>query len=509
MTIHPSSGVKYPGTYRGLIEKIPYLQELGITALELMPVQEFNADKTQSNRPGNYWGYDPISFFAPKASYCSAGGLGQQKLEFQEMVYALHQAGIEVILDIVFNHSAEGDERGPTISYRGIDNSIFYILDDDKRYYKDFTGTGNTINANHPVVRDHLLNALCYWVIEMHVDGFRFDLASVLGRDERGQLMPNAPLLERIAENPILRETKLIAEAWDVGGGYEVGSFSTPRWAEWNGRYRDDIRRFWRGDEGMLGLFASRICGSSDVYSNAGKGPECSINFITSHDGFTMNDLVTYQYKRNEANGEFNHDGANENFSGNYGCEGETDNQQIESLRKRQIKNMLLTLFISKGVPMLLGGDEFRRTQKGNNNAFCQDNDVSWLDWAFRERHEEIHRFTQRMIAFRRDHPVLSHERFYLEANVTWFSPAGNRPDWANPTEKRLACKIHGKNGDSLYLMFNADNQPGGFVLPAADAGKCWRLAFDTAKESDEPTMQKDKVYQVSSFSCVILVQSV
>ena len=330
-TRHPTSGVDHPGTYRGLIEKIPYLTALGVTAVELMPVQEFNDTPLSRTNPhtgqplSNYWGYDPVVFRAPKASYSSAGGVGQQKLEFKEMVRACHRAGIEVILDVVFTHTAEGDERGPTFCFRGIDNAIFYTLADDKRSYKDYTGTGNTVNANHPVVRDHILAALRYWMVEMHVDGFRFDLASVLGRDRTGRLLANAPLLERIAEDPILRDIKIVAEAWDTAGAYEVGSFSERRWAEWNGRYRDDVRRFWRGDDGMLGLFASRICGSADIYTRSGKGPEGSINFVTCHDGFTLNDLVSYRDKHNDANGELNHDGTDANFSDNYGIEGETD----------------------------------------------------------------------------------------------------------------------------------------------------------------------------------------
>ena len=404
-TVHPSSGVQNPGTYRGLVEKIPWLKDLGVTAVELMPVQEFNGNQAalihpQTGKPlGDYWGYNPVVFFAPKASYSSSGGMGQQKLEFKEMVQAFHGAGIEVILDVVFNHTGEGDELGPTLCFRGMDNAIFYTLAGDKRYYRDFTGTGNTINANHPVVRDHILAALRYWVVEMHVDGFRFDLASVLGRDECGKLLADAPLLERIAEDPILRDVKLIAEAWDAAGAFEVGSFSKRRWAEWNGRYRDDVRRFWRGDDGMLGLFASRICGSADIYTRAGKGPEGSINFITCHDGFTLNDLVSYRYKHNQANGENNHDGTTDNFSENYGAEGETADAGIEAVRKRQIKNFFLTLLVSRGVPMLLGGDEFRRTQRGNNNAWCQDNEISWFDWTYLEKHREIHRFVRGMIA--------------------------------------------------------------------------------------------------------------
>jgi len=343
-TFHSSSGVQGPGTYRGLVEKISYLKDLGVTSVELMPVLEFNENPgtlahSRTGAPvGDYWGYNPVVFFAPKASYSSSGGMGQQKLEFKEMVQALHSAGIEVILDVVFNHTGEGDELGPTLCFRGMDNAIFYTLAGDKRYYRDFTGTGNTINANHPVVRDHILAALRYWVVEMHVDGFRFDLASVLGRDECGKLLADAPLLERIAEDPILRDVKLIAEAWDAAGAYQVGSFSKQRWAEWNGRYRDDVRCFWRGDDGMLGAFASRICGSADIYARSGKGPESSINFITCHDGFTLNDLVSYRYKHNQANGEQNHDGTAANFSENYGSEGDTADAGIDAVRKRQVK---------------------------------------------------------------------------------------------------------------------------------------------------------------------------
>ena len=433
-TIHPKSGVDHPGTYRGLVEKIPYLKTLGVTAVELMPVQEFNETSVTRRNPQtsqplrNYWGYDPVVFCAPRASYSSSGGLGQQKLEFKEMVRAFHDAGIEVILDMVFNHTAEGDELGPTLCFRGMDNAIFYTLASDKRHYKDYTGTGNTINANHPVVRDLILTSLRYWTVEMHVDGFRFDLASVLSRNETGKLLADAPLLERIAEDPVLRDVKIIAEAWDAAGAYEVGSFSERRWAEWNGRYRDDIRRFWRGDDGMLGSFASRICGSADIYTRSGKGPDGSINFVTCHDGFTLNDLVSYRDKHNEANGENNHDGTDANFSENYGAEGPTTDVEIEAVRKVQINNFLLTLFISRGVPMLLGGDEFRRTQAGNNNAYCQDNETSWYDWSFLEKHREIFRFTCGMIAFRRAHLILSKEQFYTDDEIQWFSPQGGSP---------------------------------------------------------------------------------
>ena len=518
-TIHPSSGVEHPGTYRGLMEKIPYLKELGVTAVELMPVHEFNEQQVlginpQTGQPlRNYWGYDSVAFFAPKASYSSAGGLGQQKLEFKEMVRALHHAGIEVILDVVFNHTAEGNELGPTLCFRGIDNAIFYTLESDKRYYKNYAGTGNTINANHPVVRELILSALRYWVVEMHVDGFRFDLASILGRDGTGNLLSNPPLLERIAEDPILRGTKLIAEAWDAAGAYEVGSFSQG-WAEWNGRYRDDVRRFWRGDDGMLGSFASRICGSADIYAKTGKCPACSINFVTCHDGFTLHDLVSYRNKHNEANGESNRDGTNENFSENYGVEGETADGQIESIRIRQIKNFLLSLLISRGVPMISGGDEFRRTQGGNNNAYCQDNETSWYDWSHLEQHQEVYRFTRGMIAFRRAHPILSQEHFYTDAEISWFSPHGELPDWADPKAKQFACLIHESEQGALCLMFNAGTDAVDFTLPSLLPGTRWHLAVDTAHEvphdlfaaGEEPLLGNQQTYHLDSRSSAVLL---
>ena len=519
-TVHSSSGVKHPGTYRGLVEKIPWLKDLGVTAVELMPVQEFNENRgtlahSQTGKPlGDYWGYNPVVFFAPKASYSSSGGLGQQKLEFKEMMQAFHRAGIEVILDVVFNHTGEGNELGPTLCFRGMDNTIFYTLAGDKRYYRDFTGTGNTINANHPVVRDHILAALRYWVVEMHLDGFRFDLASVLGRDESGKLLANAPLLERIAEDPILRDVKLIAEAWDAAGAYEVGSFSKRRWAEWNGRYRDDVRRFWRGDDGMLGLFASRICGSADIYTTSGKGPEGSINFVTCHDGFTLNDLVSYRYKHNEPNGENNRDGTGDNFSENCGTEGDTADAGIDASRNSQIKNFLLTVLISRGVPMLLGGDEFRRTQRGNNNAWCQDNDISWFDWTYLERHRETHRFTCGMIAFRRAHPVLSEERFYTDTEIQWLGRAGGSPNWFDPKEKAFACAIRESGQVSLLLMFNASTNPADFAFPPLPHGLSWHLAIDTSRSApqdlfiagEEPSVDHSESWSLQARSSAIFV---
>jgi glycogen operon protein len=515
-TIHPSAGVQAPGTYRGLIQKVPYLKDLGVTAVELMPVQEFAEHGAWGVNPRtgeplmNFWGYDPISFFAPKASYGSVRDHGAQVLEFKEMVRAFHVAGLEVILDVVFNHTGEANQLGPTLSFRGIDNAIYYWLADDRRYYRNFTGTGQTVNASHPVVRDLILDALRYWVMEMHVDGFRFDLASVLGRDVHGRVLADAPLLERIAEDPILRDTKLVAEAWDAAGAYQVGWFSQRRWAEWNGHFRDDVRRFWRGDAGMLGRFASRICGSSDLYAGSGKGPESSVNFVTCHDGFTLNDLVSYERKHNAANGEGNRDGAHENFSANYGVEGESADPGIEAVRQRQIKNCLLTLAISRGVPMLLGGDEMRRTQQGNNNAYCQDNETSWVDWSLAERHQDLVRFTRQLFAFRRAHAVLRREAFYTDRDIQWFDPAGRAPDWLDPSQKRLACFVHGQDGPDLYLMFNADTAPVAFVLPDLRMGR-WTLAIDTAAAVDVDPLGaagrvRGRVFALGSQSSAVLV---
>jgi glycogen operon protein len=430
------------------------------------------------------------------------------------MIKAFHRAGIEVILDIVLNHTAEGNETGPTIWLRGIENSIFYMLQENgRRYYKDFTGVGNTLNANHPVVREIVMLVLRYWVMHMHVDGFRFDLASVLGRDQHGNILCNAPLLEDIAEDPILRDIKIIAEAWDAGGAYQVGSFSTRRWGEWNGRFRDDVRRFWIGDAGMMGLFANRICGSSDLYQKSGKGPERSVNFLTSHDGFTLNDLVSYQQKHNDENGENNRDGNDANYSDNCGVEGQSDDPAVEGMRNRLIKAFLLSLFVSRGIPMLLGGDEFRRSQRGNNNAYCQDNEVSWFDWSLLEKHKEIHRFTRGMIAFRRAHPVLRREVFYTDADIKWLAPNGGTPDWAAGWQRSFACLILGQTEPDLFLMFNADGRPVDFTIPLLPATKIWRLAVDTSRfapddifeNGEEPSLQGQISFRVEPRSSAIL----
>jgi len=504
LTMHPSSGVAHPGTFRGVAEMIPHLRDLGVTAVELLPVQEFDElDNPHSNprtgqRLQDYWGYNTISFFAPKARYASSGGLGQQVTEFKEMVRELHQAGIEVILDIVFNHTAEGDETGPTLCFRGWDNSIYYILDESNpRYYRNYSGTGNTLNCNHPIMRSFIMDCLHYWVVEMHVDGFRFDLGSVLGRDSEGRIMENPPILERIAEEPVLRDTKIIAEAWDAAGAYQVGSFPGGRWAEWNDRFRDDVRRFWRGDPGSVSSLATRIAGSSDLYLRDGRKPFHSINFVTSHDGFTLNDLVSYERKHNEENGEGNRDGWDANFSVNCGVEGPTNDPAIESTRNRLVKNFLATLLLSLGTPMLLGGDEMRRTQSGNNNPWCQNNEISWYDWENLTTHADIHAFSRALISFRMRHPAFLRPEFFSGKNsrhnripdITWLTETGEPADWA-PGRHALSLLIDGNKAETaadrddndICIMCNASPRDTPFVLAPIPPGKeGWYRAIDTA----------------------------
>ncbi|MEC9149424.1 MAG: glycogen debranching protein GlgX, partial [Planctomycetota bacterium] len=413
-TNSPTSGVEHPGTYLGVIEKIPYLKDLGVTAVELMPIHEFPILDIYGNPPKNpnYWGYDSMAFFAPHRGYAASATPGSQVTEFKQMVKALHEAGIEVILDVVFNHTCEGNEQGPVLSFKGLENSVYYMLESDPKYYKNYSGCGNTVNGNHPIVREMIFHCLRHWVHNYHIDGFRFDLASILSRDRNGDLVPNPPLVEAIGEDPLLADTKIIAEAWDAAGAYQVGSFGDHRWAEWNGRYRDDVRRYWRGDGGMLGAMATRLSGSSDLYQSGGRQPHCSINFVTSHDGFTMNDLVSYREKRNYENGEDNRDGDNNNLSDNYGVEGPTDRKLIDDLRLRQIKNMMATLLLSQGVPMMVAGDEIRRTQNGNNNAYCQDTPVSWFDWDLVGENQELLRFSKALIQFRKMQPAVRRQSF-------------------------------------------------------------------------------------------------
>lgn len=495
LTVHPSSAVANPGTFLGVVEKIPYFQELGITAVELLPVHEFYENELQRQNPvtgerlRNYWGYSTVAFFAPKESYSSRSYLGAHVDEFKTMVRELHRAGIELIIDVVFNHTAEGNHLGPTLNFRGLDNQVYYLLENDRRYYKNYSGTGNTLNCNHPVVRDYILNCLHHWVIEMHVDGFRFDLASVLGRDANGHLLANPPLLERIAEDPVLRNVKLIAEAWDAGGAYQLGDFQGLRWSEWNDRYRDDVRRFWRGDPGLTGALANRICGSADIYQRSGKSPVHSINYITCHDGFTLNDLVSYKQKHNIANGENNADGSNDHYSDHYGFEGPSDDPVIDAFRLQQIKNMIATLLLSRGVPMLLGGDEFRRSQQGNNNAYCQDNAVSWYDWNLLDRHQELFRFVRAMIALRKRYPILRAESFYTADEIQWFGPQYTRPDW-NGAKGLLGCliKAKGNNEQEIVLLFNATGKHVDFILPELLPEQTWQILLDTAKSVVEQT---------------------
>ncbi len=489
-TAHPSASAASPGTFLGVIEKIPHLRELGITAVELMPVHEFNGNEIDRIDPStgallkNYWGYSSVAFFAPREGYATRPGA--QVAEFKTMVRELHRGGIEVILDVVFNHTAEGDERGPTLSFRGIDNPIYYMLAPDPRYYLNYSGCGNTLNCNHPVVRDFVIDCLRYWAAEMQVDGFRFDLASILGRDSDGTLLASPPLLERIAEDPVLRDVKLIAEAWDAAGAYQVGNFSGRRWSEWNGRFRDDVRRFWRGDSGMTGALASRLCGSADLYQRAGREPINSINFVTSHDGFTLADLVSYQHKHNEANGEGNRDGENQNYNANHGVEGPSADPAIRALRMRQSKNLMATLLLARGVPMILGGDEFARSQNGNNNAYCQDNATSWFDWDSVRREAPMLRFVRAVIALRRRHPVLREDHFYRTDEIAWFGVGGQPPDWNGPSSA-LGCVIRGPQGSAAFcLLFNAGTENAAFTLPPAPSNTEWRVAIDTCAESPD-----------------------
>ena len=507
-TAHPSSGVKHPGTYRGLIEKIPYLRDLGITAVEFLPIQEFNEmeyflENVNRRDLRNLWGYSTLAFFAPNGRYAHAGVHGQQVHEFQKMVVALHKAGIEVILDVVFNHTGEGGDGGPTYSFRGIDNAIFYMMEENRPHYKNFSGCGNTVNSNHPVVRKFIMDCLRYWVMHMHVDGFRFDLASVLTRGPDGKILPNPPIVEDIAEDPALRDTKIIAEAWDAAGTYQVGKFPNERWSEWNGMFRDEVRRFWKGENKMIGHFATRLAGSSDLYDKLNQTPLKSINFVTCHDGFTLCDLVSYDEKHNEDNGENNKDGENHNFSANYGEEGPTDNPVIRAIRKRQQKNMLATVFLAQGVPMILAGDEFSRTQRGNNNAYCQDNEISWVDWDLLNEHADLHDFVKKLVAFRKAHSCLRRTSFFVgkkpdatNADILWFGKDGKEPDWEN--DLALACLINGhreftgaaEDDDSLLLMFNPGEKPVNFILPPAP-DKPWILALTT--EEDRPVWRRWK----------------
>lgn len=522
-----TSGVRHPGTFAGLREKIPYLKELGINCIELMPIFEFDemendhVDPATGERLKNYWGYSTVGFYSPKASYAATAGAAMQADEFKATVKALHRSGIEVILDVVFNHTAEGDDRGRTISFRGLDNRVYYMLKPDGRYY-NFSGCGNTLNCNHPVVRDFVLNCLRYWVEAYHIDGFRFDLASILGRDAQGTPLPNPPLVEAMAMDPVLAKTKLIAEAWDAGGLYQVGTFPAyGRWAEWNGKFRDCVRRFLKGDSGQVREFSNRLVGSPDLYAT--RGPTASINFVTCHDGFTLADLVSYNGKHNEANGEANRDGINENLSWNCGIEGATEDPKVLAIRNKQMRSAMIMLFCSQGVPMLMMGDELGRTQLGNNNAYCHDGPRTWLDWSLVKKNADLWRFCRLLIAFRREHAVLRQAAFpgyrgrggeMLE--VSWHGTKAWQPDWAT-CSLTLAVMLHGRTKDAeetIYIAFNMYWEPLDFQLPEPPSPQRWRLVANTANKppfdfyeaGTEPPLPPRRPLTIPARSTVVLM---
>ena len=495
-TKHATSGVKHPGTYAGFIEKIPYLKELGINAVEFLPIFEFDENEdvindtvrydSKGNRLLNYWGYNPISFFAPKASYAASGKYSMQIYELKNLIKELHKNDIRVILDVVFNHTAEGDERGPYVSYKGIDNKAYYILGPNGEYY-NFSGCGNTLNCNNPIVRQMILNCLRYWISEYHIDGFRFDLASILGRNQDGSPMSNPPLLELLAFDPLLTNTLLIAEAWDAGGLYQVGTFpSYGRWAEWNGHYRDDVRHFLRGDLGYAKAIAARITGSEDIYNPSLRGNYASINFITCHDGFTLWDLFSYDTKHNEENGWNNTDGTNDNISWNCGEEGATSDKEILNLRYKMVRNAAAILLCSIGTPMILAGDEFCNSQFGNNNAYCQDNEISWLDWSLLEENKTIFEFYKNLIAFRKQHPIFSRTSEDTPKDYPAVSLHGVEP-WKfdySYTNRIVCILLTGKTAegkdDFIYICINSHWEDHRIHLPALPGNHPWKFVINT-----------------------------
>ena len=494
-TAHPTSGVssKKRGTYAGLIEKIPYLQDLGITAVELLPVYQYDEQDAPAGFK-NYWGYAPVSFFAPHAAYSSQKDQLGPLNEFRDMVKALHWAGIEVILDVVYNHTAEGNHLGPTLCFRGFQNDAYYILEKDGTHYADYTGCGNTLNAGNPFVRRMIIDSLYYWVEEMHVDGFRFDLASILTRDEDGRTLENPPVLWDIETDPTLAGIKLIAEAWDAAGLYQVGTFIGDSWKEWNGRFRDDVRRFLKGDRGTVSRVASRLLGSPDIYAHEEREPEQSINFITCHDGFTLNDLVSYNHKHNEANGESNRDGSDDNMSWNCGIEGPSDDPEIERIRNRQVKNFHAITLLATGAPMLLMGDEVRRTQGGNNNAYCQDNEISWFNWNLCNTHSDIYRFVKHLTRFRlrRDFALedtgMTLNQLLQQARTQWHGVKINEPDWSDDSHSIALTAWSLKGRFVIHLMINAYWDPLEFQIPPVPEkfGDGWYRWIDTYRESPD-----------------------
>jgi len=499
-TKHESSGVEHPGTFAGLIEKIPYLQELGITAVELLPVFAFDEREVLRAAPDgtllhNYWGYDPYLHFAPEASYCLEPEEGAHIQEFRDLVKALHKAGIEVILDVVFNHTGEGNHMGPTISFKGLQNDAYYLLSpQDRQFYMDYSGCGNTVNANHPMVEKFIVDCLKFWVNHMHVDGFRFDEGSILHRGPHGEPMEFPPVIWGIELEEDLSDTKMIAEPWDAGGLYDVGRFPGARWSEWNGKFRDDVRKFVKGDPGLVPTIATRITGSQDIYGENARGPMNSVNFVTAHDGFTLNDLVSYNEKHNDANGEGNRDGIDQNDSWNCGAEGPTDDPAIEALRRRQVKNFAAILMLSQGVPMFVAGDEIRRTQNGNNNAYCQDNEISWFDWGRVDENRDVFRFFKNMIALRRQHRSLQRRDFLTGQKNSWGIPDiawhGCKLDgapWDDPEARVLAFTLAGvePTEEDLHVILNMSPETLEFEVPHLD-GKRWRIFADTSKASPD-----------------------
>jgi len=519
-----TSGVAEPGTFRAVIDKIPYLKDLGVTAVELLPVFQFDdseAREVDGRRLTNYWGYSTVGYFSPHPGYCVAPEEGRHLDEFRDMVKALHAAGIEVMLDVVFNHTDEGNHLGPTFSFRGFDNSTYYYLvPGDKQYYFDYTGCGNTFNCNHPIGDKFILDCLRFWVDEMHVDGFRFDEGSVLSRGPDGAPMAFPPVLWNIELDETLANTKVVAEAWDAAGLYQIGHFPGFRWGEWNGRYRDDLRRFVKGDPGLIGALANRLAGSADLYQWSGHLPVNSVNFITAHDGFTLNDLVSYNTKHNEANGEGNRDGIDDNLSWNCGAEGATDDPSIDAIRERQIRNFAALLMLSQGIPMIVMGDEVRRTQGGNNNAYCHDNPISWFDWSLVERNADLFRFWKHMIAFRRQHAAVHRSRFFTGAvndrglpDVSWHGTALNSPGWDDPEARALGFTLGGFDGEAdIHVMANMYWEPLAMAIPPV-RGRHWYRAVDTALPSPEdicPAGEEQRVegdsYTVGGRGVVILM---
>ena len=516
-TQDPSSNVANPGTFLGIIEKIPYFLELGINAVELLPVQEFNECEYIQTHPlvkntlYNFWGYSTVNFFAPMNRFSSSNAPGAAIKEFKTMVKKLHQNGIEVILDVVFNHTAEGDETGPIISFKGIDNASYYLRDEHKAYL-NFSGCGNSINANHSYVLTFIIDCLCYWVMEMHVDGFRFDLASALTRGTDGSPLANSPLIDAITNHPILSKVKLIAEPWDAAGLYQVGNFApeTKRWSEWNGKYRDGIRRFIKGSPWTSGEFATRLCGSEDLYHN--RGPCNSVNFVTSHDGFSLADLVSYNCKHNIDNGEGNRDGSSDNISWNCGEEGATSNKKILALREKQMKNFHLALMLSLGVPMLTMGDEYAHTKNGNNNTWCQDNTLNWFRWDQLKLKDPFYRFYRSLIHFRKKHPILKRQTFLMHKDVDWHGIEPFKPDWNS--DMRLVAftlKDHSQDHD-LFVAFNSQEHTQLIELPPPPYAKRWRWVVNTANPSpadfykpEDAPFQKESSCRLAPFSAILL----